>query len=266
MNLLKLEELINRNYNQLNKNDLLIWEYISTHRKECENMAIDELARHCSLSRSTVLRFSQKLSLSGYGELKVMLKYDNSNSKKPITSHINIIFRTYHQFMKRMQHKDFTPIVQLIDQADNLYVYGSGEIQTVVAKEIKRIFLQVKKIFYNIDTENEVRATVNAMTDQDLVILISLSGESRKIIGFAKQLRIKNIPFISITTHRDNSLASLSTESLYVDIPHLTGPALEAVTNPGSNYFLSTYFMMTELIYLRYVEYLMEGSLNHESN
>ena len=47
---MKLEELVNRNYQQLNDNDLYIWNYIIHHRKECERLSIDELALRCSVS------------------------------------------------------------------------------------------------------------------------------------------------------------------------------------------------------------------------
>mgnify|MGYP000968047963 CR=1 FL=1 len=36
---MRLEELINKNYNRLNENDLYIWQYISAHRKECEKLS-----------------------------------------------------------------------------------------------------------------------------------------------------------------------------------------------------------------------------------
>ena len=66
--LVRLEELISKNYNQLNENDLYIWQYISAHRKECEKLSIDELASRCHVSRTTVLRFSKRLGLKGYAE------------------------------------------------------------------------------------------------------------------------------------------------------------------------------------------------------
>ena len=33
---MRLEELVNKNYQSLNENDLYIWNYIIRHRKECE--------------------------------------------------------------------------------------------------------------------------------------------------------------------------------------------------------------------------------------
>lgn len=54
---MRLEELVNKNYQSLNENDLYIWNYIIHHRKECERLSIDDLASKCNVSRSTILRF-----------------------------------------------------------------------------------------------------------------------------------------------------------------------------------------------------------------
>ena len=68
---MKLAELVNQHYKELSSNDLYIWDYIQAHRKECQNLSIVELAQRCHVSKTTILRFAQKLSLKGYSELKV---------------------------------------------------------------------------------------------------------------------------------------------------------------------------------------------------
>lgn len=79
---MRLEELVNKNYQSLNENDLYIWNYIIRHRKECERLSIDDLASKCNVSRSTILRFSKRLGLKGYAELKVFLRIDNQMADK----------------------------------------------------------------------------------------------------------------------------------------------------------------------------------------
>jgi len=82
---MKLEELVNNNYDKLNENDLYIWKYICSNKRECRRMSIDELAKKCNISRTTISRFTQKLSLEGFGEFKVRLKLEfdeNDNIKE----------------------------------------------------------------------------------------------------------------------------------------------------------------------------------------
>ena len=77
---MKLAELVNQHYKELSSNDLYIWDYIQAHGKECQNLSIVELAQRCHVSKTTILRFAQKLSLKGYSELKVYLSWENRPS------------------------------------------------------------------------------------------------------------------------------------------------------------------------------------------
>lgn len=54
---MRLEELVNQYYGQLNENDLMIWKYILSHKKECCSIFIEELSRKCNISRATISRF-----------------------------------------------------------------------------------------------------------------------------------------------------------------------------------------------------------------
>ena len=78
---MRLEELVNKHYDKLNHSDLYIWKYIFNHKKDCCNLTIDELANRCNVSRTTILRFAQKLSLKGYSELKIYLKWESEDKE-----------------------------------------------------------------------------------------------------------------------------------------------------------------------------------------
>ncbi len=71
---MRLEELVSDNYYKLNDNDLLIWQYIQCHKQECCSISIKKLALNCCISRTTISRFTQKLSLEGFREFKTYLK------------------------------------------------------------------------------------------------------------------------------------------------------------------------------------------------
>ena len=249
---MRLEELINKNYNRLNENDLYIWQYISAHRKECEKLSIDDLANHCHVSRTTILRFSQRLGLKGYTELKVYLRIDNQTYQHKQTG-LELVYQTYHNFMDKIKEKDITHVIEIIDQAENAYVYGSGSIQNNVAAEIKRSFLEVGKLFFTIRSMNEPYAFEEMMTRRDMIIMVSYSGENKQIIEFAKKLKAKSVPIIAITATQDNTLSHIANESFYVEVPNLLnplGPRHEGLVN---------YFILIDFILVKYLD-------NHERN
>ena len=142
---MRIEELINAHYDELNENDIHIWQYIMTHRKECENLSIEELASQCFVSRTTVMRFAQKIGLRGYAELKLYLKMDRQADKEKQTG-FDLFYNKYNQFMLSLKEKNMKNAIEMISGANNLYVYGTGIVQNSVASEMKREFLEVGKL------------------------------------------------------------------------------------------------------------------------
>lgn len=245
---MRLEELVNKNYNQLNENDLYIWQYISAHRKECEKLSIDDLAMRCHVSRTTILRFSKRLGLKGYTELKVYLRIDNQHYQYKQTG-LELVYQRYQEYMKEIKEKDMTAIIQMIAHSQNIYTYGTGTIQNNVASELKRSFLIVNKLFFNIQSTNETDAFEGIITSHDLIIMISYSGENQRAIEFAKKLKMKGVPMITITATQNNTLSHLADESLYVEVPNILnslGPRYEGLVN---------YFVLIDFILVKYIDY-----------
>lgn len=245
---MRLEELVNKNYNHLNDNDLYIWQYISTHRKVCERLSIEELALRCHVSRTTILRFSQRLGLKGYTELKVYLRIDNQRYAHKQTG-VEKAYQSYQDYMNIMKEKDFTHIIELIHDSENAYVYGTGSIQNNVASEIKRSFLSVGKLFFTIKSMNETYAFESMMTSRDVIVMISYSGENKRLIEFAKKLKAKSVPIIAITVTKDNTLSHLADESQYVEVPNILNPL--GKRHEG----LVNYFMLLDFILVKYIDY-----------
>ena len=75
-----LDEMVNSHYDQLNENDLYIWQYIYHHKSDCQKMSIQELARTCNVSHTSIIRFCKKIGLDGYSELKIHLKWSIKNN------------------------------------------------------------------------------------------------------------------------------------------------------------------------------------------
>jgi RpiR family transcriptional regulator, glv operon transcriptional regulator len=195
---MNLDELVNKYYSSLNENDLYIWKYISNHRKECEKFTINELANKCNVSRTTILRFAKKLSLKGYSELKLYLKLENEKDKESIDN-VEIVCNVYNEVIKNIKERDCTQIFKAIDRARNIYLYGIGLLQSSIKNEIKRIFINGQKVFYDLEGDTEVNAAKEFATDEDLFIIISVSGENETILKLAENLKVKNVPIISIS-------------------------------------------------------------------
>lgn len=246
---MKLETLVEQNYHKLNENDLYIWEYIRTHPAQCRDISIDRLAQACNISHTTILRFSKKLGLGGFSELKVILKWQEPMAEGFQHDEIARTMQDYQQTMEYVCTIDLANLFTLIEQADKIYIYGSGSVQQLAARDLKQKFFHCNKLMHTIEGEEEMRKLADRLGENDLMIFISLSGNNPFVNMVAEKLKKKGRVIVSICSVQSNRLIYLSE----VNIPfftHLTeaGTAIDVwPVNPM--------FLINEFLLLRYLEF-----------
>lgn len=88
------------------------------------------------------------------------------------------------------------------------------------------------------------------MTENDMIFLVSLSGENNKINNFAKDLNKKGITIISITESGNNTLSKLSD----INIQFYTHEVAK-IEHVVQIYSGSQFFIINEFLLLKYLEY-----------
>lgn len=244
---MKLEELVNKNYQQLNENDLYIWNYIIHHKKECEHLSIDDLAMRCNVSRSTILRFSKRLGLRGYAEFKVFLRIDNqSNASSAI---VDNIYNGYIEMIQQFKEYQYIDIVEAIYEAKNLFVYGTGLIQENTAQHLKRSFSMVNKLFLDIDCLADFEGYINLFEANDVFMAISYAGENQRLLEYVYRLKAKGVVVIAIIANNDCTLSHVSDYSLHIK-------TIPILTNMGRREDLvGMYFILIDFLVANYIEY-----------
>lgn len=58
---MKLNELVFQHHDELNENDILIWNYIANHKQECETLSIEALAKNVWFPALRSFGFPRKL-------------------------------------------------------------------------------------------------------------------------------------------------------------------------------------------------------------
>ena len=97
------------------------------------------------------------------------------------------------------------------------------------------------------------------LTRRDLVVMLSLSGESRTIVELAHAVKVRNVPLVSITQLRDNTLAQISDIQLYITTISIQQQKLQRPYLPTTSFFI-----LIELLYLKYLEYLRKKEKEHD--
>lgn len=249
---MKLEQLVEQHYHELNENDLYIWQYILHHQDQCQKMSIQEFSKKCNVSHTSLLRFAKKLGLDGYSELKFYLKSQKKDESYDFKT-INEIYQEYVDIMGNMIQKDFSHILEMIEKADCIYVYGTGSVQRHMAEEIRRQFIYVKKVFHPVGVGDEIDATLSNIRPNDLFLIISFSGDNEVAINLAKALKALHITAIGIAKEGPSLLSKYCEEMItFRSHPYPTGFGVDKYSSTGH------FFLISDFLFLRYLEYMQE--------
>jgi RpiR family glv operon transcriptional regulator len=250
----RLEEIINRHRQELNDTDMLIYKYILQHRAEVRHISIHELAKSCAVSSTTIVRFAQKLGFDGFGDLKAVLKLEEGERSYYSADVLEDLRSFYAQTTERVLKRNFDSASRLMHEANRVFIFASGYVQSNVAQELKRLFFYDNVLIYEISGQEEFTSLSRSLTADDIFIFVSLSGETPMVVDFARKLRLLDVPFISITKLHDNTLASLSTVNLYVSPARFQ--LYDADDERTAFQSMLPYFMLVEVWYVKYRMYL----------
>lgn len=250
---MSLDQLVESHYDQLNEIDLYIWQYIYHHKRECQKISIHELARACNVSHTSILRFTKKLGLDGFSELKVYIKWDLSEKSEFTPQIIDESCDGLIKTIEDMKNTDFTSICTMIDQAERVFVYGTGVVQNNMASELRRHFLYSHKVFHIAGHGTELDTLINNATERDLFIIISLSGDNEDAVTLARVLKGLKIPRIGLAKTNHCLLSQCCDEMItfkYDTFKLSTTDKLYGCT--------AHFFLIADLLFLKYLEYLNE--------
>lgn len=229
---------LNTTENELTKNELLIAEYFRSHLDNLKNMTSFEVANALKVSQSSIIRFSQKLGYKGYRELQLDIpNNDNETSaeilasdtteivnNKIVAQYTNIINLTNQ--LNKPQSID--KAVKYIIAAKRIVIYGvgnSGLFAEYLSNHLRKMGFDS---FYSTNS-HIINSTAINLTDKDLIIALSETGETRESINLGKIAKNNDIPMIALTRFTKNKLQTLASLCLFT-CNDLSGSRLNAMT------------------------------------
>lgn len=247
---MKIEELINNNYDKLTQNDHQIFTYIINNQESCKEMTCEQLAEKCHVSRTTLLRFCRKLELNSFAELKYLLKSSDLKTYGKSRLDIEEACQTYHKIIDEIKEHKYTDICSLIYNVETIYIYGTGNAQKAEAEEFKRIFLSAGKCVIDLFDLGEVQLMQKKFTNKDLFVIISLSGETSEGINILKSIENTEINTLSITRFENNTIARMCKNNLYVSTKMLQG--FKDITYE----LTAAFYVLLDILFVNYLEYV----------
>lgn len=137
------------------------------------------------------------------------------------------------QTFQYVRHTNFQPLLDRIFKAKDVIVYATGFSQNNCAKEFSNdLFIVGRK---NYLVSGEVNFAINAenLGPEDLVIVISLGGNTTGIKNTIKILNMNHVPLCSVTGSSKNFLNEHAQFNLYYETSALPS---KKVTQPIYSY------------------------------
>ena len=75
--------------------------------------------------------------------------------------------------------------------------------------------MQINKYVYYVGASDEFRLLAKGLEKESTVIIISLSGDMKKIEDIVRMMKLKDIKIISLTNFHNNELATIADYRLY---------------------------------------------------
>ena len=229
MKLLKLMQ-DNKRFSHTEQN---IINYLVDNHKILANLSIRELSKKTFASPASIFRLCQKLGFKGYSEFKIQFMIELScrtnceclPRKRPITDkdspedvlnkmtalHIEAITETRQE----INLEQLSRITEMIAAANIIDVYAYDQ-NFFLAQAACHNLTQIQCNAITHQTMNNQFAQALKSDSSHVAIIISRTGENKRLIRTAGILRKRNVKIILLSASKETTLAKNCDEFLYV--------------------------------------------------
>jgi DNA-binding MurR/RpiR family transcriptional regulator len=251
-------------YPTLAINDRKLADFLLSHAEQSRHMSSQKLAEQAGVSQSSVVKFAQKLGYKGFPALKLAISETLSfaQSIPPVTVHNQILNTDSLRLVgeKLLAEKQsalqatldinneqrLQQALQMLCDARKIVLAGMGA-SGLVARDLAYKLLKIGVTAIAEPDTHVLLATVQALTEQDLLLAISFSGERKEICLAAQVARQQGVNVLSMTSFTPNSLQQQSHHCLYTvaELPATRGAAISSTT---------AQYSLTDLLFMGMVQ------------
>ena len=219
-------------YNTLGKAEKKIADWIAENPGKIISLSIMELAEQCKCSEATIVRFSKKIGLEGYQDLKIALA---SEGKTTVSTTIsaddsagemfdkvcNEIYCSLELTKKALDPEALAVAADTICSAQKIVLFGLGNSASV-ALDASHKFIRAG-LNATACSDNHMQMIVAShLTAGDVVLGVSHSGSSRDIVEALKVAREHGAKTIAITNVGKSPINKVADIVLHTSSPETT--------------------------------------------
>ncbi len=209
---------IAENAHQLNKSDNEILSFCIRNNQTLSRMKVQEVADTLYTSPASVVRFCKKLGFSGFSEFKAGIRAELSqdSQNEGQKSHPTDFLKDVHKTIELIPEETIGRVLEKIHSCRRTEIYAAGSSRTVAAEFVKRLQV-IGKPAYWYDDSSLMNISAREVTKDDLVIVISVSGETSLVLAAATMAKSRGASIVSVTDLGSSALSDMADENIYVN-------------------------------------------------
>jgi DNA-binding MurR/RpiR family transcriptional regulator len=187
---------------------------------------ITEVAQACQTSETTVVRFCRTAGFRGYPELRlaVATELGRDHARRADYAPGTDIGRddTLEELVRKVAYADTRAIEDTIDEIDldvlgqvidavaharRITLFGLGA-STFAAQDLQQKLLRIDRVALFIGDPHLTLASAALMTDDDVAIALSHSGDTGEIVAWLRQARQNGVTTVAITSYAKSALTA----------------------------------------------------------
>lgn len=206
-----------KNYEKLNETDKKIMQFLIKESKNLKNYTAQEIGNKLFVSKTTVINLAKKMGFKGFTELKYSLG-ENVQEEEIVDKKGKEIFSDISYEINRtimiQNEMDLENAAAKIRKAKMVYVTARGaSIPFAEYLSTRLTICKIKSIF--VKDPNLLEIIVDDMEKDEMMIILSQSGETEGLIAASSKANIRNLDLISITSFGKNRLQKICNSNLY---------------------------------------------------
>ena len=164
----------------------------------------------------------------------------------PRKSHPTDFFRDIHKTIEMVPEETVERIVELIHCSRRIELYAVGSSRMPGSELAKRL-QTIGKAAFCYDDSTLMNISARRLTSDDLVLALSISGETSLIIAAATVAKSRGAALVSFTNLGSNTLSGMADENLYVNATNFVCSGLPVQSRVQL-------LMLCEYLFFRYIE------------
>ena len=213
---------------ECSENEKKIALFILNNPKKVIDLSVKEVADLIGTSTASMSRFSKKLGLNNYKELKQYLLVEVVNQEKDADKYSIEDKLSWDNSYEDMQQQmlasinavcketlDINPVDKLMDaieaikNANVIYFFALGS-RVLSARDLQHKLMRLgKRCIFLEDNNYGVQNLIQA-DERDLLIVVSFDGSHSRVVSTAKHAKYRKIKILSITKVASSRLKGLS--------------------------------------------------------